>query len=423
MASTIDDPTPLDTRPVLLPEGTRLVHIGPHKTGTTSVQAAMFAARAAMSSQGVRYAGRTRHPASAVLAAIGRGQPGPGGGPPPPIGLWKDLVRDVTGARESRVVVSSEFFSDAGPEAIDRILAALDVHRVHVVVSLRPLPLILASQWQQYVQAGMRASYDRWLHAMLDEEETTLSPTFWVRHRHDRLIQRWADAVGRDRVSVIVADDRDHAFILRAFEALTGLREGTLVPILDAGNRSLTFPEIELIRACNRALHAEGQDRALQTKAIRYGVASYLKRQPPGANEPRVETPQWALDRAGAVALEMVTTIAGAGVRIIGELKSLSLVPTSGLDGDRQPSVSISPRLAAAGTMGVLTAFGLAGGVSASVDPDDDTVPDGGRLATVPRLAVESPELLGVSTEWLALALARRLRASAARRLPFRRRA
>lgn len=42
---------------LLLPPGTRLLHIGPHKTGTTALQVALSKARANLESQGVRYLG------------------------------------------------------------------------------------------------------------------------------------------------------------------------------------------------------------------------------------------------------------------------------------------------------------------------------------------------------------------------------
>ena len=69
------DGTGPDGERLLLPEGTRLVHIGPHKTGTTSLQAALYAARPALLEQGVRHVGKTRNPASAVRAVTGQNAP------------------------------------------------------------------------------------------------------------------------------------------------------------------------------------------------------------------------------------------------------------------------------------------------------------------------------------------------------------
>ena len=39
-----------------IPEGGRLIHIGPHKTGTTTLQWALHHAREALHEQGVHYA-------------------------------------------------------------------------------------------------------------------------------------------------------------------------------------------------------------------------------------------------------------------------------------------------------------------------------------------------------------------------------
>ena len=107
-----------------LPEGTRLLHIGPHKTGTTALQAAMWEARAAMLAQGVHPAGSYRNPVSAVRAVTA--QPSSYSDRPPPMREWRAFVREVDGATEPRLVVSSEYFAHADSAAIRRIVADLD---------------------------------------------------------------------------------------------------------------------------------------------------------------------------------------------------------------------------------------------------------------------------------------------------------
>lgn len=56
-----------------LPAGTRLLHIGPHKTGTTAIQGALFAAKDMLPEHGVEFPATSRHPMEAALAA----SPGP----------------------------------------------------------------------------------------------------------------------------------------------------------------------------------------------------------------------------------------------------------------------------------------------------------------------------------------------------------
>lgn len=336
-------------------DGTRLVHIGPHKTGTTTVQAALFAQREAISRQGVHYAGKSRHDMGAVLAATGRPAPNSRNKEAPPRAKWRTLLREIRSAREPRVVLSSEFLADARPDAIERIVDDLDPSRVQIAVTLRPLAKILPSQWQQYVQAGMRMGIQRWAEGIFSEESRGVSPSFWYRHRHDRLIERWAEVVGAENVTAIVVDDRDHEGILRTFEELLGLEDGMLVADRDLSNRSMSFPEIEVVRAFNQQYAKTELGRAVHAKAMRFGAALYMKQREPRPNETRVSAPQWALDRAGAVAEEMVAHIDASGVRVVGDLGLLTEVPRGWAD--KRPPVRITPEIAGRAAMGVLDAM------------------------------------------------------------------
>jgi hypothetical protein len=385
-----------DPAELLLPEGTRLLHIGPPKTGTTSLQGAFHAAREDLLAQGVRYAGRAAHSRRAVFAAIGR--PAWRHEPhPPPDRLWKSLVAEVRRAREPRVVISSEVFADAPAEAIPRIIDDLDPTRVHVAVTLRPLARIMASQWQQAIRGGMRTPFDTWLVGVFDDRDMD-THLFWHRHRHDRLIARWADLVGIERVTAVVVDDRDHELVLRAFEQLLGLRAGTLVATRDVANRSMTLAEAEAVRALNVAFRAEDLDAALLHKVTPF--SRYMSRREPGPDEPRVEAPQWALDRAGEVAREMVAAIAASGVRVVGDLERLAAPQAARGAGDPGAPVCIPPDVAASMAMGVLEGSGLAQrGVSGS------------------GLWVEPPEVSPVPTRQIAGVLVRRSRAAATGRL------
>jgi hypothetical protein len=307
--------------PLLVPEGTRLLHIGPPKTGTSSLQAAFHQHREATLGQGVRYAGSSRHSGSAVLALTGRRSFGRDAGPPP-MTRWNNLLADVRGAREPRVLISSEFFADAEAEAVHRAVEDLDRERLHVVVTLRPLDRIIPSQWQQYVQSDLRTGFDAWLEGTLRNPPGP-TPTFWRRHRHDRLVERWAAEVGPERMSIVVIDERDHDHILRVFEQLLGLRRGTLVADDEVVNRSMTWPEIEAVRAFNIAFREAGLANALFHKAMHFGAASYMKTREPLPDEPRIRVPDWAREPIADVAREMVANLKDAGIRVVGDLDTL----------------------------------------------------------------------------------------------------
>ena len=352
--------TPHDAA-LLLPEGTRLLHIGPPKTGTTTVQAAFHAAGPELAGQGVFYAGRTRHPRRAVFAVTGRAWVG---GKIPPIEEWTDLVDDVRAASQPRAVISSEAFAQADGPQIRRIVDDLDPGRVHVVLTLRPLARILPSSWQQSIQTGSDSRYADWLATQLASDAAGGPRSFWYRHRHDRLIGRWAEVVGPERVTAIVLDDSDRSHVLRRFEGLTGLREGTLEERPDLTNRSLTAPEAEAVRAFNAAFRKAGLGARLHNRVINLGAGTRMKQRVPPPDWTRIETPAWAIERADAIAHEIVAGIAASGVRVVGDLDALqgvAGVPAPATPADPGPGDDRVPsEIAAELALGVLLAGGAA---------------------------------------------------------------
>jgi hypothetical protein len=327
----------------LLPERAILVHIGPHKTGTTTLQAAFHRGRGPLAAQGVLYAGGGRRPIMAVLALRRARARRPA---VPEMRHWSGLVDEARGAA-GRVVISNEAFADASPKAIARLVRDLGPDRVHVVATLRPFASILPSQWQQFVQSGLTASFDDWLREVIDPNAPAPRRVFWRRHRHDELIARWVDAVGAERVTVIVLDD-DPVRLPRLFEGMLGLRDGTLVENAAIRNRSLTWPEAEAVRAINQAFSAAGYPAALQTQLVGRGVVQRLRRRQPDPTEPRIVLPGWAVERVAAVARDIVAGLLDSRVRILGDVDRLRMVP--GPD----PSLDAAPTRVAADVAGAV---------------------------------------------------------------------
>lgn len=302
--------------------GETLLHIGPFKTGTTTLQSALHAARDRLQTHRVRYAGRQRQALRAVSAALGK--PTPPGWEPFRIEEWQALVEEVTTATDQRVVVSSEFFSDADEDAAVRLTRDLGGPSVRVVVTLRPLASILPSYWQYVVQNGVRAPYQSWLRKTLDRAEEEPTSTFWRRQRHDRLVQRWAKAVGEENVTVVVVDEVDRGMMLRTFESLIGLPEGFLVPDPSSDdNRSLTFGEAELVRKLNTEFKQLGLADTIDGRYLRRGVVRQMRALSPGYQDQRIVTPDWALERCAEIGTEVAANIACSNVRLIGDVATL----------------------------------------------------------------------------------------------------
>jgi hypothetical protein len=391
-----------------LPEGSRIIHIGPHKTGTTALQAAFWNNRKAVKKQGVHYASNGRHAMTAVLAGIEHISPWTVDKRPPPMWKWERLLNDIRSSNAKRVVLSSEFFADAKPENAARVIQQLDPKRVQVIVTLRPLSRILTSQWQQFVQNQNTFGFDEFLQKTLEDPHPAKPPVFWRRHRHDDLVQRWAELVGPDHVTVVALSEGDRDMVLRAFEQITGLKDGTLAPDPTIQNRSMTLPEIETIRAFNIAFKEMNLPSLLYMRIMRFGATFVMQQREPNPDEPKIELPDWSVDPIRQISTEMMDNIRTTGVRVVGDLDDMLYVPKPRVG--PAPDVRVSPEVAASAALGVLIASGLARG-TAELTVDEDIEATDDVTAPVPPSPVhEPPDLLRVSSQQMAVVMMRRAR-------------
>lgn len=372
-----------------LEAGARLLHIGPHKTGTTAIQGAFDLARGRLAEHGVVYAGAARQPMRATLAVTGR--PAMLGEAQPDMAYWDSLVQSIRAAGDQRVVISSEFFADGDDEAARRVVADLGGPRVHVVVTLRPLDRVMPSQWQQFVQNGFCTPYLEYLDRILRQPDQP-TPRFWLRHRHDKLVARWAAAAGAQNVTVIVVDGPDRLALLRTFESLLGLPAGFLVFEDDVVNRSLTLAETEVVRQLNEEFKRREWPGASYARFVRYGAVKQMKARRPLPGEPQITTPAWALEQVAEISAEMTRNIAALGVRVVGDLSALRCPPPPA----REPEAGAGDGLAGpvipveAATQAVLGAI-LAGGM-ADLAAEADRWPVADRLVR----EVDARRLAGV---------------------------
>jgi hypothetical protein len=343
---------------LLLPEGTRLLHIGPAKTGTTALQSAFHTNRGALEAHGVHYAGRNSQPrAAAGAVAVGKRIAGHRDG----LEAWPRLVEEIEASTAKRVVISSETFARADDERAATVIEALGAERTTVVITMRPLADMLPSSWQQYVQTGSRTPYPDWLDMMLRTEDTLTppQPEFWQKTRIDALARRWSALVGRDNVVVLSLAAAPREFVLRAFEAFTGLPEGTLVPDPRAENVSLSFAIAETVRRFNeRFAELEGASADVQAALVEFGAIRQLRAHPELlTSDGPIEVPRWAADRAGELVREMVAGIRELGVRTLGNLDALA-VPSR----PPVPSIATPPALSTEAAAGLMIGMMLAQG-------------------------------------------------------------
>jgi len=311
-----------------VPPGTRLLHIGPQKTGSTAIQVAFRAAQEALEARGVHYATGARvRPAVAGWAFGLKGRPA--GTPRPPMRFWDALVAQVAASEADRVVVSNEDFSRANPAQIPRILDAFGgPDRIRVVLAARRLDLFLPSQWQERIKAGDERPYDEWLRTVLDrvsDEPSWDRRNVWRSHDLEVLVNRWAAHIDVDRITVVMLDESDRRRLPAAFEKLLGLPADTLRPIPTRSNRGLTWGECELFRGVNEAFAARGWSKDVRRRFIRGQVLTDLRDRTPSPGPKSPPLPDWAADTLRELSEQRIDWLGGSGVDLIGDLEVLRL--------------------------------------------------------------------------------------------------
>ena len=317
-----------------------LLHIGVHKTGTTAIQAALADARGDLLSHGVRYPGKLQAQHRAALALLGRPWGwNSRGGSVMDRRHFDALVRRAS-RHDGRVVISSEFFCEAPADKAQEVIDALGgPGRVTVVVTLRSLGKLLPSSWQQYLKYGLTTSYDAWLEDVFaNPGASKISPTFWRRHDHADVLARWSQAAGAENVNVLVLEDVDRSAQFRAFAQMLDVPEDILVSRMDlTSNRSMTAAEAELLVRLNKRVKKQMQWTDY-VRLVRRGVAlRMVESREPDPDEPRLTTPDWALDAAAVQGQRSVQAIRELGVNVFGDVDALGARVPSSPGGADQP--------------------------------------------------------------------------------------
>ncbi|HEY0902921.1 MAG TPA: hypothetical protein VGE14_03445 [Marmoricola sp.] len=338
---------------LLLPAGARLVHIGPQKTGTTSIQVALSEARDEMAAHGAWY---PTGPYRRRKAGWALGLPGAHGD----VSMqdWDDLVAEVRAAGDVRACISDEGYARAESPVAEKIVRELGDERVHVVAVARRLDRFLPSQWQERVKSGMAKSYADWLAVVLGDEPAWERWNVWQGHDIGGLVERWLEFVDPERFTLVISDESDREQLSRTFEELLGLPGGMLRSRRDPkrSNESVSWSELEVLRALHGVFGENGWSREEYRATLRQIVYS-LRAHPEQAFGPRtVPMPDWATDRVSAISDQLVEKIQRLPVRVVGDPEQMRVAPASVSPDAGDQALGLPPGLVAAAVEGAVRA-------------------------------------------------------------------
>lgn len=305
-------------------------HIGPHKTGTTSIQSYLLSKIGSVDQVDVWYPSPKRsQPGHAELASDWMQQDAQ---------MLRDLIARAVDADVKQLIISAEDFDhlyNQKQEVLTDILAPLDVH---LVLTMNSLVRRAASIWQEAVKHG---------HEELLEDATAFvldMPGF----RSD-FVDVALRVVAPARTTIIVAShDQPPAKLIGDFcEAI-----GQPLPVeedkIPVANVRLFRNEADLLQITNQGinqLNLSSSDKRAVRMTVLHGL---LRTRVKTLAYPTIVTPDHMKEALGTAALEMIDSIerlrAAEKVTVVGDLNSLASD-----SGD-----TASPKLP------ILTAFGAA---------------------------------------------------------------
>ncbi|QZY30048.1 hypothetical protein [Nocardioides coralli] len=305
------------------------LHVGASKTGTSALQRGLFDSVAALAEQGVGmplasrddHVRRVLRPLGWVTAA----------------GFTQDVRRErlaelgplLASADGERLLLTCEDVCEADPERIAALVQVAEEsgHEVRVVLSLRGLAAVIPSEWQQFLKHRMALDYPTFLRR-LRERRGRWATHFWQRQDVPEICGRWAEAVGSDRLDVVVTPDRTHDpdGLYRTFGQVVGFDPAALSWPTRNVNASWGYVEAELYRRVNEAL---GRDRLPRYErdyqpGLRWPLVQGVL--PRSASE-RIPLPTDQLEWVTEVAQGHVAWLRDSEIRVHGDLDRL--VPTA----------------------------------------------------------------------------------------------
>jgi hypothetical protein len=303
-----------------------ILHVGFHKSGTSALQESLANQRDELHKAGVLYPsiGKKAH----HRVAWGLSQKPWGwkakGAEKTPYKTFSRMASLINLSSAPKIILSSEFFAELEPEHLHKLASSIKNRQIKILFTLRPLAKLLSSSYQQYLKFGIKADYVQWLHSVLDEPGVSkINPSFWKRHMHGEVVEKWASIFGSENISVLVVDEQKPEFLYESINQYLGLPAGLLKPAQEGSNRSLSAEEVSLLLELNRRF-PERREWNEYLIFIRNGYIRELTDNVPlKAGSTKLLTPSWAVAKANEIAGASKKKIQQLGVEVLGDISSL----------------------------------------------------------------------------------------------------
>jgi len=315
-----------------------VLHIGPPKTASTTIQRALHATSPTLRTSGTR----TSVAEHEVFQRLYKSDP-KGRQTSSAVKELRRVADSLLAPGAERLIVSSEIMAWLDSDSIELVLDAFGRDRVRVVIGIRSVSRMIPSSWQEQLKYQLKVDFADWLQALFGapsaleskvdhrpNEDVKFGPMsriaqsraerFWHANDQGALARRWSAALSSERVTGFVVDASHPRSTLEDAGAALGLGDQLTLAAIERENVSLGARSCETLLQLNRST-----DRRLVPMRIRQILSEvmveYLLKH--GDNSDRLTLPQAYETQVSARQEQIVASLRSEHIVVHGDLGTL----------------------------------------------------------------------------------------------------
>ncbi len=229
------------------------LHVGLMKTGTTYIQYILEKNRSYLMDNGWNYPGPRENQQFAFYNICGKDIPWVTDRSVLNYGKIGAKLVEISQERATNLIMSSEALSSLDADGIGRLKARIGLPD-KVIFTIRSLPRIFPSSWQQILKSGAAIRLDKYFADTLNEVNAEPLAGFWRSYAFGRIIQLWKTVLDVE-VNVVIVPQSS----ARPDEFWSRFRSASGVPDVpekhvpsQSSNASLSIELAELMYLFNR---------------------------------------------------------------------------------------------------------------------------------------------------------------------------
>lgn len=300
-----------------------VLHIGPPKTASTTVQRRLAEQREGLAAEGIDVIVEHR---DAAIELIGhdylnrRRQR--------TTHAWKALQEAVQSANGNRVLISNEMFAWLNQTNAEELINVLGKNSLRVVFGIRLMENLVSSFWHEVIIRGGTCTLAEWIQEIrsVDGHIGNLDDSalrFWHSEDAATLARRWAEVIGHDRVTCVVISERDPSITLGRFDEALGLSSTKILPVTRVENKSSSQAHFDALVRFNRSVARMGISNRYRLALARFAHEQLLTRHDLPRDTPWLsrEDRAWCAQRQS----RMVDELSALGINVVGDFRDLAV--------------------------------------------------------------------------------------------------